>query len=74
MSLNLVTKLIRDKASKSFFTEDGAWTDDPRAAWHLGSSLEAHMARRQFNLRNVELYYCYEDEQTSSWDFVVPLD
>ncbi len=69
-----MTRLIRDKASRSFLTREGKWTNDPRNAWHLSGGHEAHLAQKQLNLQNVELYYCYEEDGTSSLDFVIPLD
>ena len=69
-----MTRLIRKKASQAFLTREGGWTDDPRQAWQLPGNLEARAAMHELQLHDVELYYCYLEQQTSHWDFVVPLE
>ena len=50
-------KLIRSKATKSFLTQDGTWTNDIASAAVFGDRSAAVGARDQFHLEEVELYY-----------------
>ena len=65
-----VKKLIRNKATRAFLTEDGAWTDDIEKARQFMGAEGASVATKQFNIQNVELYYSFNDPR---WDFTLPL-
>ena len=63
-------KLIRNKATLAFFTQDARWTDDIEKAWHFTVKADASTAAKQFNLQNVELYYSFDHPR---FDFTMPL-
>ncbi len=58
----------------TFLTEDGGWTDDISQAWHFSRVESPSIAKERFNLKEVELYYSFKDEEIpSEWDFAIPL-
>jgi hypothetical protein len=68
-------KVIRERATGSFLTKSGEWTEEVTKAWPFENVAQALRARHQFNLQNVELYFFIsEDQRGHAWDFAVPLD
>ncbi len=67
-------RLIRNKTTGAFLTQDGKWTDDFHKAWDLPEYRQAFALRDQLGLRDVEVFYCYDDEATSETNFTVSLD
>lgn len=66
-------KLLRSKASHQFLTGDGSWTDQVQLARSFTDSSEARDLIRQYNLRDVNLYYLFSDDHTTPFDFTIEL-
>ncbi|HOC58192.1 MAG TPA: hypothetical protein PKI20_21415 [Verrucomicrobiota bacterium] len=66
-------KLIRSKATQAFLTADGQWTDQIQAAADFPGLL-ARDAMRDFQLRDLEVYYSFCNTAATSYDFTVSLD
>ncbi len=65
-------KLIRSKATRSFLTKDGRWTQRIPEAWQISDVIQAVQATAQLNVDDLEIYYSFNEEETSEWDFTVP--
>jgi hypothetical protein len=66
-------KLIRSKATKTFLTTDGQWTDQVQKAAHFPEQSEARAAVQKFKLFDVEFYYSFSEHATSDYDFALSL-
>ena len=66
-------KLLRCKKTKAFLANDGTWTKDIENARSLVGDAAPEEARAQFPSREVELYYSFEQERESAFDFALAL-
>ena len=66
-------KLIRSKATKSFLTPDGGWTNDIANAAAFRDHSDALAVKQLLHLAEVELYYSFHHVQQSQWDFTMKL-
>ncbi len=67
-------KLIRSKATQAFLTPRGAWTNDIATAAVFKDHSAAVAAKNQFHLDGeAELYYSFDDQRKSQWDFTMNL-
>ena len=64
-------KKIRHKGTGLYFAH-GKWIEDFTSAQVFGTPVEAQRVCKEFNLKEVELVYCFGDKPTK-WDFGVPL-
>lgn len=64
-------RLLRSKANRAFLTKDGVWTRDLRQAWEFKETDEWLSAA--LDLKDVELYYSFDENLPSPLDFTVPL-
>jgi hypothetical protein len=68
-----MSKLIRSKATKQFLTIKGLWTDKLQNAARFADRPLALAAVQTFCLHNVELYYLFDEQATSRYDFTISL-
>jgi hypothetical protein len=66
-------KLVRSKTTKSFLTQDGAWTNDIASAAAFRDYSDVLAAKQKFHLDEVELYYSFDHPRQSQWDFTMNL-
>ena len=73
--VSTLSKLIRSKATKSFLTKDGLWTNNVENAAHFHDRSLALAAARKFHLseEEVELYYLFNEHTPTQYDFTLPL-
>ena len=65
-------KLIRSKKKRAFLTREGSWTRDPLRAREVDVT-EAVRMKEQFGLQDVEIYYHFDGDESSEYDFGVPM-
>ena len=65
-------KLIRSKTKQAFLSQEGSWTHDPQQAREVDFT-EAQRIAQQLGLRDAELYYHFDGQHSSEYDFGVPL-
>jgi hypothetical protein len=68
-----MSKLVRSKATSQFLTIHGLWTDKIENAARFANQLLAQAAVHTFGLHNVELYYLFDEQATSQYDFTISL-
>jgi hypothetical protein len=68
-----MSKLIRSRATRHFLTSDGQWTGEVDKAARFPQERLLQAAINQFHLHDVELYYLSEEDDTSQYDFAIPL-
>ncbi len=72
--LGILIDLIRNRETKTFLTEDGGWTQDPRKGREIHSITEAIAIAKHLQLDSVELFHAFLNELPSGeWDFATPL-
>jgi hypothetical protein len=67
-----MTKLLRDKATKTYLGEDGTWTPDCFLAKHFLHTLEVFKAAQLFRKKQLEIVLMYNDAPSQS-DVFLPL-
>jgi hypothetical protein len=68
-----VKKLIRSTTTREFLTPIGDWTGDVQRARAFSDYAEAATLGAELQLKDVEVYYCLEDNEPSNSDFALPL-
>ena len=66
-------KLIRFRSTRAFVSKDGGCTDNVEQAWDFSTGIEAVGIAHELNLRDVEMYYSFDDSKPSQWDFTIPI-
>ena len=67
-------KFIRNRSARTFLMKDGGWTNNIAQAWQFDGHDEVVRARNTFQLKDVEIYYSFKDEDMPQYDFCVPID
>jgi hypothetical protein len=66
-------RLLRSKRTKAFLTAHGEWTDKIHNANHFPNHSLARVAVQKLQLRDMELYYSFNERATSQYDFAISL-
>jgi hypothetical protein len=66
-------KLIRSTRTKAFLLNNGTWAKDIQKAAQFANFSLAHAAIQKFELRDIELYYAFNEHATSQYDFAISL-
>ena len=64
-------KLIRSKTTRAFLTREGNWTNNFQKAWHFPDVSAALALNGQVSASEVELYYSFNPDRASRWDFAL---
>jgi hypothetical protein len=66
-------RLIRSKQTKAFLKPDFTWTLDICKAMHLAELLVPEALRERCRSFDIEMYYSFDDDRETKWDFALPL-
>ena len=70
---HIMRKFVRNKATKAFLMADGKWTLDVRLARCFANMFLAHACVHEIHLEDAEIYYAFDRNKTSDYDFAIAL-